>query len=319
MNYRKIHVFGGSGFIGTRLISLLNPYFDVQNMDLRNSKTFNKITVINDICSFDANQVDLNKSDCVILLAAEHRDDVFPFSKYYKTNVEGTKNVLIQMDKVGCKNLIFTSTVAVYGLNNLNPNEDFEPKPFNHYGKSKLKAENIIKNWFKIDPKNKYISIIRPTVIFGEENRGNVYNLIKQIVSKNFLMIGNGNNIKSMAYVGNVVEFILDRLKKQKIGCEIFNYVDKPDLTMNQILMEVEENINHKIPKIKIPYFLGLIVGYLFDLLSFIFKKQFIISSVRVKKFCANTGFDGSKINKIFKPPFSLKEGLKRTIKHDFN
>ena len=74
-----------------------------------------------------------------------------------------------------------------------------------------------------------------------------------------------------------------------------------------------------KIPKIKIPYFLGLIVGYLFDLLSFIFKKQFIISSVRVKKFCANTGFDGSKINKIFKPPFSLKEGLKRTIKHDFN
>ena len=52
------------------------------------------------------------------------------------------------------------------------------------------------------------MTIIRPTVIFGEKNRGNVYNLLKQIASGKFLMIGKGQNRKSMAYVGNVVAFI---------------------------------------------------------------------------------------------------------------
>ena len=49
--------------------------------------------------------------------------------------------------------------------------------------------------------------IVRPTVIFGEGNRGNVYNLFKQIASNKFLMVGDGNNKKSLAYIGNVVAF----------------------------------------------------------------------------------------------------------------
>lgn len=42
------------------------------------------------------------------------------------------------------------------------------------------------------------IDIIRPTEIFGERNRGNVYNLLKQIAGGKFLMVGKGDNVKSM-------------------------------------------------------------------------------------------------------------------------
>ena len=92
--------------------------------------------------------------DRVILLAAEHRDDISPISKYYETNVQGTQNVLDEMDRVGCKHLIFTSSVAVYGLNKVNPDENHPVDPFNHYGKSKWHAEELIKKWFDKNPKN---------------------------------------------------------------------------------------------------------------------------------------------------------------------
>ena len=58
-------------------------------------------------------------------------------------------------------------------------------------------AENIYKDWFNEDPSKRTLIIIRPTVIFGEGNRGNVYNLLNQINSKKFAMFGNGKNKKS--------------------------------------------------------------------------------------------------------------------------
>ena len=85
----------------------------------------------------------------------------------------------------------------------------------------------------KKDPQNRSLVIIRPTAVFGEENRGNVYNLLKQINSKNFIMIGNGKNKKSIAYVRNVADFIIFSTKLNS-GIHIYNYIDKPDLTMNE-------------------------------------------------------------------------------------
>ena len=69
---------------------------------------------------------------------------------------------LLQWDKASIKNLVFTSSVAIYGLNKSNPDEITDPDPFNHYGKSKLQAEK--KCWYDADPVGK--SVIRPTVIF---------------------------------------------------------------------------------------------------------------------------------------------------------
>ena len=310
-------VIGGSGFVGSRLLSQIDRESFI-NLDKNKSLFYNEITTIGNITRLNEIESSFANVDTVILLAAEHRDDVLPTSLYYDVNVQGTKNVLESMDKAGIKNLIFTSSVAIYGLNKENPDEIHLEDPFNHYGKSKWQAEKVIKEWYENDPKGKSITIIRPTVIFGERNRGNVFNLLKQLSSGKFMMIGNGQNKKSMAYVGNVVALIKDRLDKVESGCHIFNYADKPDFSMTELVSVVENKMNISVPKSKIPYWLGMLGGYGFDLLNLITRKKFSISSVRVKKFCATTQFNATKVHSSFNAPYTLKEGLDLTLEHEF-
>ena len=312
-----IITIGGSGFVGSFLIKELISNRRVQNLDKNQSPFFPEKTKIGNIL----NKKDLNlDSDIksVVLLAAEHRDDVSPTSLYYDVNVLGTKNVLESMDKAGIKNLIFTSSVAIYGMNKVNPNEDHIQDPFNHYGKSKWEAELAIKEWYEKDPVNKSVTIIRPTVIFGERNRGNVYNLLKQISSGRFMMIGKGQNKKSMAYVGNIVALIIDRLEKNELGYHVFNYADKPDFSMIELVNVIENKMSLILPKKQIPYWLGMLGGYGFDILAFLTRKKLSISSVRVKKFCATTQFNADKVHSVFNAPYTLEEGLNKTLEHEF-
>ena len=312
----KIQIVGGSGFVGSFLIKELQDY-KVHNLDKNPSPFFDNISDIGDIRN--VNEIKIPKdTNSVVLLAAEHRDDVSPTSLYYDVNVQGTKNVLDVMDKSGVKNIIFTSSVAVYGLNKNNPDESHPQDSFNHYGKSKWLAEDVIKEWYENNPKGKSVTIIRPTVIFGERNRGNVYNLLKQISSGKFMMIGKGQNKKSMAYVRNIVALIENRLEKCDPGFHIFNYADKPDFSMTELTQLIEKKMNIKLSSIKIPYLLGMMGGYCFDLISVLSGKRFSISSVRVKKFCATTQFDASKVHSVFKSPYTLKEGLNKTLDHEF-
>ena len=131
-------------------------------------------------------------------------------------------------------------------------------------------------------------------------------------------MIGSGMNKKSMAYVRNVVALIKDRIEKNKPGFDILNYADKPDFSMLELVSLIEAKMNISIPNLKIPYFLGMLAGYGFDLMSFLFKKKFPVSSVRIKKFCATTQFNSSKVHKIFSKPYTLEEGLNMTLEHEF-
>ena len=312
----KILVIGGSGFVGSHLLSESNKS-DFYNLDKNPSPFHNEITLKGDIRYL--NQIKIPKcTDSVVLLAAEHRDDVSPTTLYYDVNVQGTKNVLQAMDSAGVKNLVFTSSVAIYGLNKKNPNETHKEDPFNHYGKSKWEAELVIKEWYESDPNNKSVTILRPTVIFGERNRGNVYNLLKQISSGRFIMIGKGQNKKSMAYVGNIVAFIKSRLDSIDLGYHIFNYADKPDFNMTELTHLIESKMKMNLSKQTIPFWLGMLGGYAFDLLAFFSRKKLSVSSVRVQKFCATTQFDASKVHDVFKSPYTLKEGLDKTLEHEF-
>ena len=260
----------------------------------------------------------LADTDLVILLAAQHRDDVTPTSLYYDTNVEGMKNVLKAMECNGVKRIVFFSSVAIYGLDKDNPDENTPADPFNHYGKSKWQAEQVLQEWYKIH-QDWNIGIIRPTVIFGERNRGNVYNLLHQLSTGRFLRVGNGRNVKSMAYVGNVVAFVRYMIENVTEGYNVFNYIDKPDFDMNQLTELVCSRLDRKIPSIRIPYWLGMAGGYFFDLIAFVSRKKTEISSVRVKKYCSTTQFDSTKaLNTGFIPPYSLREGLSRTLEFEF-
>ena len=317
----KIALIGASGFVGTRLIDLLSKEeakYSLKNIDLLPSHFFNSITTIGDVRDQQQMYKELQGADIVILLAAQHRDDVSPVSLYYDTNVGGMKVTLNAMEKNGIKRLIFFSSVAVYGLNKKNPDENHPADPFNHYGKSKWQAEQVLQEWYKSHP-DWNIDIVRPTVIFGERNRGNVYNLLKQISSGKFLMVGKGENKKSMAYVGNIVAFVKYLIDNVSEGYNIFNYIDKPDTNMNELVEHISQVLNKHIPSTHYPYWLGMLGGYGFDLLAKITGKKLPISSVRVKKFCATTEFDATKAHSCgFKAPFTLKEGLKNTLEFEF-
>lgn len=315
----KVCFVGASGFVGTRLIELVKDDFRIKNVDKQQSHFFPEVTELGDVRHQESMDAAFAGFDTVVLLAAEHRDDVSPTSLYYDVNVQGTRNVLAAMNKNGVKNIIFASSVAVYGLNKVNPDESHPEDPFNHYGKSKRQAEEVLREWYQQAPDERSLTIIRPTVIFGERNRGNVYNLLKQIAGGKFAMVGAGTNYKSMAYIGNIVEFIKYKLSNVAAGYEVYNYVDKPDLNMNQLVAEVEKSLNKKIPSVHLPYAVGMLGGYCFDLLSKVSGKKYAISSVRVKKFCATTQFDATKVHTSgFVAPYTLSQGLDRTLKYEF-
>ena len=318
----KISIIGGSGFVGSRLITRLLglPDIELSNIDKNESRPYPEITHIANVLDLDALTSLLQGTDMVILLAAEHKDDVSPISLYYDVNVKGAEHTCIAMERNGIRRLIFTGSVAVYGLNKINPDEETPVDPFNDYGKSKWQAECVLQTYAAAH-RDWHIQIIRPTVLFGEGNRGNVYNLLRQIASGRFLMIGKGTNKKSMSYVGNIVEFICFLIEKQKDvhGCSLFNYVDKPDLTTRELVSIVGKVLNKRIPAIRIPYWIGMAGGRCFDCISMLTGKKLAISSVRVKKFCAVTQFDASKMEASgFIPVFTLEEGLTRMLRSEF-
>lgn len=317
----KVVLVGASGFIGTRLLDLLksDPQdYTCKNLDLLPSHFFNDVTVIGDVRKREDMDEALKGADLVVLLAAQHRDDVTPIDLYYDTNVHGMEVTLKAMEKNGCKRILFFSSVAIYGLNKPNPDEHHPADPFNHYGKSKWQAEQVLQNWYRLHS-DWNINIIRPTVVFGERNRGNVYNLLRQISQSLFMMVGNGKNRKSMAYVGNIVAFAKYLIDNVKTGYNVYNYTDEPTNTMNELVEHVEETLKRRQPKVRLPYWVGMCGGYCFDALSFLTGKKYPISSVRMRKFCANTLFNSEKAHSSgFKAPFTLNEGLVRTLTFEF-
>lgn len=314
----KILVIGGSGFIGTRLVSLMfKAKHDVTIFDKVISALYPNNTIVGDVRDLELLTTISKGFDVIYNLAAEHADNVSPASLYYEVNVDGAANVVEAAKINGINKIVFTSSVAIYALNSGNPDESNTVAPFNDYGKSKWLAENIFSQW-QNENNLRALSIVRPSVVFGEGNRGNVYNLINQISTGRFLMIGEGNNLKSMSYVGNVARFLLRQLENESDRF-VFNYADKPDLSSKEIvnIVKVEMIISRKFPTI--PYSMGIFAGHTLDFISKMTKKKFPVSAIRIKKFCADTTVNSNAaMSSGFNPEYSLKDGLVKMINHDF-
>ncbi len=347
----KVTIIGGSGFVGTRLVKrLIEAGYTVRIADKRKSVAYPELWVRCDIRNTPSDTEDfpesitdslsapgkhdeavkempmhsllevLKGSDVVINLAAEHRDDVTPKALYDEVNVQGSENVCKACSELGIHKIIFTSSVAVYGFAPVGTDETGEINYFNDYGRTKYLAEGKYRDWLKSDSSNS-VTIIRPTVIFGEQNRGNVYNLLRQIASGRFPMVGKGTNRKSMNYVENVAAFIEYELSHDtEPGEHLYNYCDEPAYDMNHLVLDCYKALGK--PKTKLfhfPYWLAYCGGLCFDLLAFITRRKFAISSIRIKKFTQNTYFVGSNIKKTdFVAPVPLEEGLRRTIDYEF-
>jgi len=315
----KIKIVGGSGFIGSRICwRLANKGIAFEILDKEMSASYPKevaLTDIRDIAALEKNIVD---GSVLINLAAEHRDDVFPLSLYDDVNVQGAKNICLVANKKNIQTIIFTSSVAVYGFAPLGTNESGKIAPFNDYGRTKWEAEQVYKAWQAEDPENRTLVIVRPTVVFGERNRGNVFNLLRQIASGRFVMVGDGLNRKSMAYVENVAAF-LEYSMSFKPGVHIYNYIDKPDFSMNQLVGHVNKLLGRSSEiKFRMPYFVGLSIGKVFDLIAKLSGRKFPISSIRVKKFCANSVYESAISQTGFVPPVNLMDAIEKTVRYEF-
>ena len=314
-----IDVIGGSGFIGTSLATRLRELnIDFNILDIEAPKFENSPFKFADVRSFGSLSDSLSRSSIIINLAAIHRDDVHPTSLYFETNVDGAEKICMAAEDKSIEHIIFTSSVAVYGQNLGIVSEDNLPSPSNHYGKSKLQAEDVFISWQMRDPSKRNITIIRPTVIFGPSNRGNFYNLIHQIFKNKFLMIGSGKNRKSMAYVENVVDFILYSIKFPP-GIHVYNYADAPDLSMSELISLIYHSIGSRRQSLlRIPYSIGYSIGMIFDVFSTALGRKLPISRMRVRKFCSNSIFSTKSIEVGFKPRFSLVDAVHKTVKYEY-
>jgi GlcNAc-P-P-Und epimerase len=315
----NIFITGGSGFIGTNLTrELLEDGHKVLIYDKRKSAIYPDLSIVGDVRDKDLLIKSSIGNDVIYHLAAEHRDDVSPISLYYDVNVEGAKRLVDAAKRNEINKLIFTSSAAVYGITGSEVTEKSSIQPFNDYGKSKYQAEKIFSEWARSDSARS-LCIVRPTVIFGEKNRGNVYNLLNQLANGKFIMVGSGQNKKSMGYVLNLTSF-LKFLLNSAPGQSVYNYADKPDLTVEELINFAFKTLGRNNRRyMRVPYSIGLMSGYVFDFLSRMTGKSYDISSIRIKKFCADTRISAEKLQQTgFSIPYSLKDGLLRMIKSEF-
>jgi GlcNAc-P-P-Und epimerase len=319
VDQKPVAVIGGSGFVGRHVLALLaSRGIAAINIDRVAAPDLAVETRIADLRDAAGMTAALKGCGTAIFLAAEWRDDVRPISLYYDVNVGGAANFVTAAKANAITTCIFTSSVSVYGPTTYEVDEDYTPNPINDYGQSKLEGEAVLKAW-QAEDRDVSLTIIRPTVIFGPGNRGNVWNLLNQIANGPFLMIGDGTNRKSVAYVENVAAFIAQQMTAQP-GLYTYNYADKPDFDMNAFVSMIYQEMGKPAAKSRrFPKSLAMAAATIFDVAGRITGKKFAITKERVFKFCANTQYSSAKaMGSGYIPPVDLETALRKTIQIEF-
>lgn len=162
--------------VGTRLTRrLIDSGHKVQLLDIAESEQFPEHWRRCDVRNPRGSSVRYSAgADTIINLAAEHRDDVRPLSLYDEVNVHGAENVCRAAEELGIARIVFTSSVAIYGFRKCRSTRAPPCRYFNDYGRTKWEARRGVRRWLRRDASKRSLVIVRPTVIFGERNRGNV-------------------------------------------------------------------------------------------------------------------------------------------------
>lgn len=195
--------------------------------------------------------------DYIFHIAAYAAEGLSHFIRHYnyKNNLLGSVNLINLSVKHKIKCFVFTSSIAVYGSNQLPMTEELTPKPEDPYGISKLAVELDLKSAHKLFGLN-YI-VFRPHNVYGEhQNIGDKYRnvigiFMRQIMKKQPLTVfGDGEQTRAFSYIGDVAPIIADSVKNRKAFNETFNIgADKP-YTINQLIKVISREFNVK-PEIK--------------------------------------------------------------------
>ena len=286
-----VFISGSNGFVGQNLIT----YFSLDFSFVKYDKT---------------SPVNI-QGDVVLHLAGKAHDikNVSNSSEYYQVNTELTKIIFDAFLASKAKVFITLSSVkavadAVEGV----LTEDHIPSPITHYGKSKLLAEQYILS--KTIPEGKRVYILRPCMIHGPGNKGNL-NLLYNLVSKGMAWpLGAFENKRSFCSIDNLMFIIKELIEFENIPSGVYNIADDKTLSTNDVISILAESQNSK-PKIwKISQSLIRLLAKIGDVL------RLPLTSERLQKLTESYVVSNQKIkNAIGKPlPVSAKNGLLNTF-----
>jgi nucleoside-diphosphate-sugar epimerase len=292
----KITITGASGFVGTNLINYLQKGNEILPLSLR----------------FDLGNKLYFNSNAIIHLAGKAHDlkQAKNPDEYYKVNLDLTKQVFDSFLTSQVDVFIFMSSVkAVADEFKEILNEHELPNPQSHYGKSKLLAENYILS--KELPEGKRVFIIRPCMIHGPGNKGNL-NLLYKLVIKGFPWpLGAFQNQRSFCSIENLCYVLSEILENDKIPSGIYNIADDETLSTNELIQIIANTTNKKARILSISKKLIFMLARLGDIL------RLPLNTERLDKLTENFVVSNKKIKKalhIKSLPISTKEGMVKTF-----
>lgn len=292
----KVIITGISGFVGQNLSQYLEKHgCAVFPLSLRQEWSL------------------VQNSDAIIHLAGKAHDtsNTADAQEYFKVNRDLTIKLFDQFLNSDSKDFFYFSSVkasadTVEGV----LDENSSANPQTPYGKSKLEAEQFLLS--KDLPTGKRMFIIRPCMIHGPGNKGNL-NLLYKIVEKKIPWpLAAFENQRSFLSVSNLNYLILSMLQNNKISSGVYNFADDDPLSTNDLVKLIAETLNRKPQLWKINSGIITSIAKLGNLLNL------PLNSERLKKLTESYVVSNRKIKKEFgidHLPVNAKEGLKKTLK----
>jgi len=283
----NILITGSDGFIGRHITKHLQKENKIFGIDLKNTNGLDSTTIadVRDKKFFDHVPDDI---DLIINLAAIHREPGHSRNEYFDTNITGAENVCEFAERVNCNRIIFTSSISPYGVSESIKDEKTKPCPSSPYGESKLQAEEIHSKWQKSNPNERILTIVRPGVVYGDGEGGNMTRLVKAVKRGFFIYMSNKETHKAGVYIKELINMISWAHSKQ-INNELpksimFNATIWPNPSIGDYVRTICQcyNIRRFIPSA--PYSLLITISYLFEVICYILRKQNPLSPVRIRK-----------------------------------
>ena len=300
-----IIITGINGFVGSNLRSYLHDKEKI-TLGVSRNPSFDEVQYS------ELNKTLLNDSNCFIHLAGKAHDlkKTSEDREYYDVNTELTKKVFNHFLESTCEVFIFMSSVKAAADDVVQGFlfEDVIPDPITVYGKSKLAAEEYILS--KEIPENKRVYILRPCMIHGPNNKGNL-NLLYNFISKGIpYPFGRYLNKRSFVSVDNLCFIVNELIDNSKIESGIYNVAD--DISLSTIdLVQIMSKVLCKPTRIlKVPKALIRIIVKVGDFL------HLPINSERFIKLTENYEVSNLKLKNAIKKklPLSSKEGVEKTV-----
>jgi nucleoside-diphosphate-sugar epimerase len=309
-------VLGGAGFIGTHLCARLraeDPDAAVVVLDAAAPAspvpgvTYHRVDVREPIAP------DLVPAAARIVLynlAAVHRTPGHPTHEYYETNVLGALNTNELARRTGASEIVFTSSIAVYGPDEARKSETSPPEPTSAYGWSKWLAEKIHRAW-REETAGRRLTIVRPAVIFGPGERGNFTRLAAALQRGTFFFPGRRDTIKGCGYVGELtraIDFVHERNEDEVL----FNFCYGDDYTITEICASFARVGGLRRPLGTVPLPVMLLAGLGFEVLAGLGLKT-SISRERIRKLVHSTNIEPGTLRRMgYVYETDLDEGLRR-------